>query len=271
MSRSYLFIPGNAPAMIQNLDVFESDAIIIDLEDSVLDNDKDAARILVSNFIAAFQFKSLKLFVRVNDATSSYFEDDIRSLDSLDFNGYVLPKASPQSIVKLESLSNKDIIAIIETPMSVLQSEQIAAFNNVKGILLGAEDLTKELGVPRTLKAKEILFARSKIVLTCSAFQIDSIDTPFTGKADLDELTYDINEAKSLGFTSKSAIHPNHVELINKAFSPSDDEINQAKRIVIKAEKLNKGAFSLDGKMIDLPVIERAKNILEKAKKYNLL
>jgi len=271
MSRSYLFVPGKTPSMIQILDVFDSDAIIIDLEDSVVLNDKDAARILVSNYLQKLRPDKLEIYIRINDAESRYFLEDVTLLDKTDINGYVLPKASVEAIASLQKITNKDIIPIIESPLAVLHVEAIAKMSQIKGLLLGAEDLTKELGINRTTEGKEILYTRSKIVLACAAFGVDSIDTPYTAKDDHEGLLIDVLHAKTLGFTSKSSIHPNHIELINQAFAPSASEIFEARRIIKKAESSKKGAFSLDGKMIDLPVIERAKKVLDKAKKYNLL
>lgn len=276
MSRSYLFIPGNTPSMIQNLDVFEADAIIIDFEDSVIDYDKDSARELVSSFLSKFNFDDTKLYIRVNDTLSEYFLNDVLSTINLNIDGYVLPKALPKDIDILNEIFNKknikkEIIPIIESPMSVLKAEEIADKNNVSALLLGAEDLTKELSISRTLNGKEILFTRSKIVLVASAYNIDSIDTPFTDKDDLESLAIDSENAKALGFTSKSLIHPNQVETVNTIFAPSLDEIDYAMKVIKKSQSTSKGAFSLDGKMIDLPIIKKAEKTIEKAKKYNLI
>lgn len=271
MSRSFLFIPGNTPSSIQNLDVFESDTIIIDLEDSVTTYDKDAARELVYNFLKQYQFTDIDIYIRINDLYSPYFKEDIARLDALDFKGYVIPKALPSMIQEISAITSKELIPIIESPMAVLRMEEIATIKGVTGLLLGGEDLTKDLGVERTVKADEIFYARSKMALISSAYNILSIDTPWTDKDDLEGLKADTAYAKGLGFTSKSSIHPNHVDVINSVFTPSTKEINEAQRIVIKASQSKKGSFSLDGKMIDLPVIERAKKTLEKAKKYNLL
>ena len=101
MSRSYLFIPGNTPSMIQNLDVFESDAVIIDFEDSVSVFDKDSARILIENFLIKFDFKNTEIFIRINDSESKFFLDDVKATKDLNIDGYVLPKASVNSINKL--------------------------------------------------------------------------------------------------------------------------------------------------------------------------
>lgn len=271
MSRSYLFIPGNTPSMIQNLDVFESDAVIIDFEDSVVTTDKDAARILVANFLTMYQFENTDIYLRINSEDSIYFMEDILVTNNLDIKGYVLPKAMPESVIKLSELTDKDIIPIIESPIAFLNAEKIAKIKQVKALLLGAEDFTKELGVNRSIEGTEILYVRSKLSIICNAYGIDSIDTPFTMKDNDDGLVIDCNNACNLGFTSKSSIHPNHVDTINQIFAPNPEEIKQSLRIVTKADAEKKGAFSLDGKMVDLPIIEKAKKVLEKAKKYNLL
>jgi len=271
MSRSYLFIPGNTPSMIQNLDVFESDSVIIDFEDSVISYDKDAARILIKNFLEKFSFNEFDIYIRINDSLNSNFLKDVEATKGLDIEGYVLPKASIDSINKLNSLiENLKIIPIIESPLALLEAKEIAQLSNVSGLLLGAEDYTKELGINRTLIGNEILYARSYIAIICNAYGIESIDTPYTSKDDEIGLREDAIKAKNLGFTAKSLIHPNQVDIVNEVFSPSSTEIFEARRIIKKSEETSKGAFSLDGKMIDLPIIEKAKKVLEKAKKYNL-
>ena len=123
-------------------------------------------------------------------------------------------------------------------------------------------------------KGDEILYARQSLVMACSAYKIDSIDTPFTDTNDNDGLKIDCEFANSIGFTSKSAIHPNQVMVINNTFVPSKDKIEWALRVeTANAEALKKGlgVFSLDGKMVDKPIIERANKILKKAKAYKLI
>ncbi len=270
MSRSYLFIPGNTPAMLQNLDVFDSDAIIIDLEDSVNAFDKDAARSLIENFLTKYAFDDIKIYLRINSADSNYFYSDVNQTADLAIAGYVLPKASVKAIKQLNQVSNKKIIPIIESPLALLKVEEIAKQKNVIALLFGAEDYTKELGIKRTLKGTEILYARSIIAITANAYKLDALDTPYTLKDDEEGLKTDALNAKNLGFNAKALIHPNQVALINEIFAPSKAEIKEAKRIVKKSEETKQGAFSLDGKMIDLPIIEKAKKVLEKAKKYHL-
>jgi citrate lyase subunit beta/citryl-CoA lyase len=254
--------------MLQNLDVFEADAVIIDLEDSVHHLEKDAARDLVQSFLDKFSQINGKIYIRLNQVDSPHFEADIELLNPLSFDGYVIPKANANNLKQVSSHTNKSLIPIIETPRDVLNALDIADSKNVIGIILGAEDLTKEIGVNRTKDGTEILFARSRVIFAASAAGIEAIDTPYVGKEDLKELRDDAIFAKSIGFTGKAIIHPNHVDLINEVFKPTDQEIKQATRIIKAANKHKKGAFSLDGKMIDLPVIERAKKLLEVAEKY---
>ncbi|MBN2604462.1 MAG: CoA ester lyase [Bacilli bacterium] len=271
MSRSYLFIPGNTPNMIQNLDVFESDAVIIDFEDSVMSYDKDAARILIKNFLQKFHEQVGNIYIRINDVENSNFESDVNDTKDLHIAGYVLPKASVEAVNTLYKICNGlDIIPIIESPLALLESQKIAASKGVVGLLFGAEDFTKEMGIERTLEAKELLYPRSHIAVVCKAYNIEAIDTPYTAKDDETGLEQDAIAAKQLGFTAKALIHPNQVDAINRIFAPSPEEILQAKRIIKKSEESQKGAFSLDGKMIDLPIIEKAKKVLEKAQKYGL-
>ncbi len=256
--------------MIQNLDVFDSDAIIIDFEDSVNTFDKDSARILIKNFLTKYSYDEVDIYIRINSTDSTDFYSDVNETNDLDITGYVLPKASVEAIKQLNRITDKSIIPIIESPLSLLKTEDICKQKNVVALLFGAEDYTKELGIKRSLEAKEILYARSIIAITANAYNIDAIDTPYTLKEDDKGLFIDAVNARNLGFTSKSSIHPNQVVIINKVFSPSLEEITEAKRIIKKSEETKKGAFSLDGKMIDLPIIEKAKKVLEKAKKYNL-
>jgi citrate lyase subunit beta/citryl-CoA lyase len=269
MARSYLFIPGNTPSMLQHLDVFDSDVVIIDLEDSVTLSKKHEARRLVKEFLNKFQELSLEIYIRLNDPSTTYFLEDLAQLDDLSFDGYVLPKATKETILLLEKKTSKPIIAIIESAYSVLTLEEIASIKAVKGLLLGAEDYTTDMGIDRTIDGDELIYVRSKLAICAKAYHKEAIDTPFTSKDDVEGLIRDTLRAKKLGLHSKSVIHPNHVETVNQLMMPSDELITWAQRVMKKKEMTSKGAFSLDGKMIDEPVIKKAKRILEDIKKYS--
>lgn len=256
--------------MIQTLDVFESDAVILDLEDSVDSSQKDAALELVHQFLDAFKLKDIEIYVRTNDLNTTLVEE-IKTLNITDIAGYVIPKATNELIDDVITMTSKKIIALIESPRSVLNALEIADKKQVTGLILGAEDLSTALSIQRTKQGDEISFARSMIVYAALSAQVEAIDTPFTDPLDEQGLRADCVKAHTYGFTSKTAIHPNQVDVINRTFVPSAKDIKHAKRIVIKANQTLKGAFSLDGKMIDKPIILRAKKTLELAKKYGLL
>lgn len=285
MRRSLLFMPGNNPAMLQNSDVFDSDAVIYDLEDAVSVTEKDSARILVSEFLKAKSEFPMEVVIRINGLDTDFYMDDLLSVVSNKIDTIMLPKASVKDLVLLDEILTKleaeralkkriNIIPIIELASSVLEIEEIVKQNRVNGVLLGAEDLTSDLDVQRTKQGDEILYPRMRLAVACSAYKIDSIDTPFTDTADEGGLVLDCKKALGLGFTSKSAIHPSQVTVINDIFVPSAEKIKWALRVQSATEEANKkglGVFSLDGKMVDKPVIERANKILNKAKRYNLI
>ncbi|MBU1145409.1 MAG: CoA ester lyase [Firmicutes bacterium] len=285
MLRSLLFIPGNNPNMIQNADVFGADGIIFDLEDSVNVVEKDNARVLIKNYLALPSLFSGLIVIRINGENSPYFEDDLESMVCDQIDTIMLPKARIDSIIKLDKILSSiekkknlkkviGIIPIIEEASSVLEVDTIASLNRVNGLLLGAEDLCSDLEIPRTKEGREIEYARSKVIMACKAYKIDSIDTPFTDVIDDEGFMRDAKNACLLGMTSKAAIHPRHIEGINSVFSPSEESILWSMKILEgekKAKEKGLGVFSLDGKMIDKPIIERASKIIEKASKYNLM
>lgn len=279
MRRSLLFIPGNNPGMLQSSDVFEADAVIFDLEDAVSGTEKDSTRFLVTSYLKNYS-PSLEVIVRINGFDTPFYLEDLKALFMLDnLNTIMLPKARVEDLLQLSEMiknNKKDIkiIPIIEQAISLIEVDQIAKMELVDGILLGAEDFTKDLEVTRTKEGVEIFYARNRIVTACKAYKIDAIDTPFTDTTDNVGLTKDTRFAKSIGMNAKSAIHPNQIETINQIFTPTTKEVDYAKRVLMARDEAfakGLGVFSLDGKMVDKPVIERAEKVLEKAKKFGVL
>lgn len=255
--------------MLQHADVFESDAVIIDLEDSVTMQKKAEARRLVHEYLEQFLPFSMDVYIRINDPSTPYFAEDVALLDHLPIDGYVLPKATKETITSLSQVSKKPIIAIIESAYSVVSLEDIASIEQVTGLLLGAEDYTTDMNIDRTIDGEELIYVRSKIAVTARAFQKEAIDTPFTSKDSGRDLRKDTLRAKQLGLHAKAIIHPNHVSMVNMLMGPSEELIDWAKRVLKKKELTAKGAFSLDGKMVDEPVIKKAQKILDEVKKYS--
>lgn len=274
--RTLLFIPGNNPGMLQNSDILGADGLIIDLEDAVALSEKDAARYLVREYLTTFK-PTTDIFVRINPLDSPYFYDDLDSIKDLNIKGIVLPKASVESMISLDKYlteNNVDfqIIALVETALGLESAlEILQKSKKIIGVFLGAEDLTLDLGAKRTKQSDEIAYARSRVIAVSKAMEIQAIDTPFTDTDDMAGLKIDTLHAKDLGMTGKAIISPRHVEEVNKLFSPSQDDLDYALRVVTGVKSANEkglGAFSLDGKMVDAPIIKRALNLLKLGGEY---
>ena len=285
MRRSLLFMPANSPSMLQNSSVFDCDAVIYDLEDAVSITNKDSARILLDSFLkynVVMDSTNMEVVVRINGMDTIYYMDDLETIVSDKIDTIMLPKARVEYLIELDKILSKleekrkmkkklNVIPIIELAISLLEVEEIVKCPRVNGILLGGEDFTSDMEVERTKVGNEIFYARCKVATACHAYGIDAIDTPFTDVNDNEGLIKDTTFVKSIGMTSKAAIHPNQIDVINNIFVTSKKMIDWSVRVDYASKQDTTCVFSLDGKMVDKPVMDRARKILEKAKKYGLL
>lgn len=287
MRRTMLFMPGNNPGMLQNAGILGADSIILDLEDAVSLTEKDSARILVSEAIKNVDYGNVEVVVRVNPFTTEFVKQDIDVIARVKPDTLMIPKATEEELIAIDKILTKieseegfdaksiKLIPIVETAYGLENVYSIIkSCDRIVAILLGGEDLTSDLGIVRTKPGEEIFYARNKVAVACRAMKVDSIDTPFTDTNDFDGLAIDTRKAKSLGFTGKAAISPKHIDTIHSVFAPSVKEIKHAQRVLEameEAESEGKGVFSLDGKMVDAPVINRAKNTVEQARLLGLI
>jgi citrate lyase subunit beta / citryl-CoA lyase len=287
LRRTMLFIPGNNPGMLQNAGILGADTVILDLEDAVSIAEKDSARILVRSAIKNVNFYDTEIVVRINPLTTEYGREDVYEIGSAKPGAILVPKATSEDMEEVDEMLSKverkngfklgsiKLFALVESAFGVENVyEIIKSSKRIIGVLLGAEDLTADLGIKRTKVGEEIFYARSKVSTACRALRVDSIDTPFADMEDREGFIKDIGMAKSLGFTGKAAINPRQVDIIHEVFAPTEDEIRSAKKIIEameEAEREGKGVFSLDGKMVDAPIIARAQNTINKAKLSGLI
>lgn len=280
--RTRLYIPGNNPAMIRNAPLFGADQVIFDLEDGVAVNQKDAARLLVRNALKEIDFSGTETTVRINPHGTKYFEDDLREIIPAKPYGIVLPKAEDHKqmlemcdkMAIIEEQNNMPIgtvklMPIIESSWGVLQAEKIAiSCDRIVGISPGGEDLTADLGAQRTIEGEELLYIRSKLLLAARAAEIQCYDTVYANVRDLEGLMHQTKRIVRLGYDGKACIHPNQIDVIHKAFMPSELEIERAQRIVEAykiAQEEGIGVICLDNRMIDVPVVKRSERILRRA------
>ena len=282
MARSLLFLPGNNPNMLINAGCLGADAVIFDLEDAVSPAEKDSARILVRNTMKYMTLTCEKI-VRINSVDTDFWREDLDAILPERPNAILLPKTATAAdiltvdeyISALEEKLGIDngsvgIIALIETALGVENAYAIgSASKRVKGLFLGAEDLTADLQCKRTKEGREIEYARQRLVVAARAAGVDVYDTPFTDVNDDEGIEVDASLAKAFGFTGKASISPRHVDVINSVFSPSVKEIDYAYEVIAaitRAKAEGKGAISLYGKMIDTPIVARAERTIAMAR-----
>jgi len=280
-------MPGNNPGMLQNAGILGADSIILDLEDAVSLTEKDSARILVREALKNVEYGNVEVVVRVNPFNSEFAKVDIDEIARVKPNALMIPKATEEELIAIDKMlinieseegfdaGSIKLIPIVETAYGLENVYSIIkSCDRIVAVLLGGEDLTSDLGIVRTKEGGEILYARNKVAVACRAMKVDSIDTPFTDTNDFEGLEIDTRKAKSLGFTGKAAISPKHIDTIQYVFAPSEAEIKHARRVLEameEAESEGKGVFSLDGKMVDAPIINRAKNTVELARLLGLI
>lgn len=287
MRRSMLFLPGNTPNILQNGDALGADAVIFDLEDAVAPDQKDAARILVRNAMKYLDFSKVEIIVRINSVDTAFWKKDLDTVIPLKPSLIMPPKTScAQDVLTVDAyLSELEdklgfarntvrLIPLIETALGLENAYQIAsASKRVAAIFLGGEDLTADLQCKRTKESAEIEYARARMVVAARAAGVEVYDTPFTDVNDDEGIRIDAEKAKSLGFTGKSAISPRHVPVINEVFSPSQRDIDYAYEVMEAiriAKEQGRGAIALRGKMIDAPIVSRAKQTIAAAEALGL-
>lgn len=289
LRRTRLYLPGNTPKFFVNAGLHKPDAIILDLEDSVTPDEKDAARILVRNALRVVNFYGAEKMVRVNQLPRGL--DDIHTLIPHGVHVFLIPKVEDADEVRtvadviasetkqspisdLQSpISNPQspfLIPIIETARGVLRAFEIAtASPRVVALAIGLEDYTKDIGTERTADGRESLWARSQIVNAARAAGVTPLSSVFSNVADEVGLRAFVHDARALGFEGIGCLHPRQVPIAHAAFAPTPEEIAHAYRIVQAFEEARgrgQGVATLDGKMIDAPIVERARRIIRLAR-----
>ncbi|BBB89985.1 MAG TPA: aldolase/citrate lyase family protein [Methylomusa anaerophila] len=284
LRRTMLFMPGNNPGMLQNGGIFGADAVILDLEDAVAPGEKDAARLLVAHALGNVDYGPSEKVIRINPLETFALED-IKMIVPCRPDALLVPKVeSVQDIQKVAALIAASetpgqkpvgIVALLETPRGIAEAYPIAqADKRVVALALGAEDYTAGLGAKRTKEGSEIFTARTIVVNSAAAAGIQAIDTPYTDASDRAGLIQDTEFAKQLGFKGKLAINPRQIDDIHSVFNPTEQEIAWAERVIKairRAEAEGSGVASLDGKMVDAPIANRAERILHLARLLGMI
>jgi citrate lyase subunit beta / citryl-CoA lyase len=259
--RSYLFVPGNRPDRFAKACASGADAVVVDLEDSVPATDKMSSRAAVAAWLTPAQ----PVMVRINVANSEWFRDDLKLGGKPGIAGVLLPKAERIEDIRTVAEhfgSTAPILLQIETAQGFWNAPAMASAKGVQRLLFGSIDFQLDLGM--TAEEDELLFFRSQIVLVSRLAGIHSpVDGVTTDINSAERVRADTLRAKRLGFGGKMCIHPKQVPVVNECFAPTAEEEAWAKRVVEASTASHGGATSVDGKMVDRPVLARAEKILE--------
>jgi len=277
--RSLLFVPGNRPNMLDKALGVRPDVYVPDLEDSVPDGEKDNARAVVHDHLPKLQHSGRLVIPRVNALETGRAEDDLAALVGPQIHGVSIGKVrSVDDIRTIDNIITKLEIAAglrsgsvylvpwIETALAIVHCYEILnASGRIIGAGFGAEDLTHDMDIERSDDPVQLAYARSAFCFAARAAEVLALDTPYFQFKNEAGLKQDALNARLLGFKGKFAIHPAQIDTINTCFSPSAAEIEHAKRVVAafeEAERNGRGSTALDGKVIDVPVVKRARAVL---------
>ena len=265
-----LFVPANRPDRIAKAVRSGTDAIIVDLEDSVPPSEKDAARHGLSDYLADCP---VPVWLRINACGTLWWEQDLEAARALPLAGLMLPKAeNPVNVPLLASQkgSTLPIILLIETARGLANIAALCAVPHIAQLAFGSVDFALDLGCAHERDA--LLLARSSMVFQgCLAGLPPPLDGVTTKIADLTVLSGDCLHACALGFGGKMAIHPTQISTIRSAFLPSETEIRWAERVIEADAQRGGKATQVDGQMTDKPMVERARQILVKSRQFMFL
>ena len=272
--RSMLYAPADREDRARKCLASTADSAVLDLEDAVAPDRKDEAREVARLVLASAPAagRRAERCVRVNAARSPWHEKDLDMVVAARPDAVVLPKAEdPADVVRVatrltEAHVEASILCICETALGVLNAYAIACANaRVDALVFGAEDYAADTGARRSPSNREVWMARSTVVMAAAARRIAAIDQVFVDYKDLDGLARDATEGRDLGYRGKQVIHPQQIEVVNAVFTPTPEAVERARRIVEADAKHAGAVFSLDGRMIDRPLVEQARYVLRVA------
>ncbi|HEM7144196.1 TPA: citrate (pro-3S)-lyase subunit beta [Providencia stuartii] len=280
--RSMLFVPGSNAAMLSNSFIYKADALMFDLEDSVALREKDTARRLVYHALQHPLYQDVETIVRVNALDSAFGVADLEAVVRGGADIVRLPKTdTAQDVIDIENEilriekscgrepSSTGLLAAIESPMGITQAVNIAHSSpRLIGIALGAEDYVRNLRTERSPDGIELLYARCAILQAARSAGIQAFDTVYSDANNEEGFLKEAAHIKQLGFDGKSLINPRQIELLHNLYAPTQKEVDHAQRVVDAAnaaEQEGRGVVSLNGKMVDGPVIDRARLVLSRA------
>ena len=289
--RSWMFVPGHREKMIDKALGLNADAIMLDIEDGVAPNEKDAARKNIGDSLGRAKAPGTPArYVRINAIGHARMDADLEAVVRPGLEGLVCPKVdTAEEVRKVDAILNEKepqnnlakgrvkLLIAVESPRGLLNAPAIAAASpRIVGIIFGAEDFGREIGLPtvREGEARDLIYARSAIVIAAASAHVQAVDGVWVDLNDSQGLLDFAKQSRQLGFSGMSCIHPSQVDAINKTFSPMAEEIDYCQKVLQAFEEANArgdGSIAFGGQLIDRPIIERARRTLDMAKSLGMI
>lgn len=277
--RSLIFVPGNRANMLERALGFDADIIMVDLEDSVPPAERVPARGVAKEWVPKLRQAGKRVMVRANSLDTGLTQDELAAVISDNLYGVSVGKTESvwdlqeidRIISPLEAAAGLEpgqikLIPWIESARAMVNVNAMAtALPRIAAIAFGAEDFTNDMGIRRTDDGEEVYHARAAVAISARAAGIASLDSPYVAFRNPEGLKKDAGIARQMGYSGKFAIHPAQIETINDVFSPQPEDVAYARRVMAawhEAEANGRGSLDLDGKMVDVPVVKRAQNLL---------
>ncbi len=281
--RALLYMPGDDLHKIRKATTLDVDCVCMDTEDGVAINRKKIARETIAEALRTIEFGRSERLVRINPVGSAFIDADLRNVIPAKPDGIVIPKVKDANQINWvgDQISIYEeqnswltgsiiLIAIIESALGIVNLPEIATSSSrLEALIFGAEDLAADIGAERSKSGWEVFYARSALVTHTAAYGLQAIDMVNIEFQDSTALRVQATQGVKMGFTGKQVIHPNQVQPVQKAFTPSDEQIRDAQTIVeaFNAHQAEgRGVFAEDGKMIDAPLVKSAQALLERAR-----
>lgn len=283
LRRSWMFVPGHRQRMIEKALGLPVDALMLDIEDGVAPSEKDSARRLIAEALDREPAAgSPARFVRTNAIGHEWMSADLEAVVRPGLDGLALPKIeTPEEVLKVDAILKEresrleiepgkiSLLVAIESPKGLLNAPAIAACSErVIGLMFGAEDFGRELGLPtrREGEARDMIYARSAVAVAAGSAHVQAVDGVWTDLKDEEGLWNFARQSRRLGFSGMSLIHPSQIDPVNSVFSPTAEEIDYARRVIEAYEEAiarGDGSISFGGQLIDRPIVERARRTLQ--------
>ena len=288
LRRTMMFVPGNNPAMVKDAGIYGADSIMLDLEDAVSLTEKDAARMLVFNAIKTVDFGGAEIVVRINGQDTPFYDEDVKAMVRAGVDVIRLPKTESAAMIKKLVADMEDaeerygvqkgsigVMAAIESAKGVLNAPEIAtATPLMMGLAVSGEDYTADMHTRRYPDGRELEFARNMVLQAARAADVYAFDTVFSNMNDTEGFYRETKYIYELGYDGKSLVNPRQIPMVNEVFNPTKEEIENALSVqnaIQEAKAKGSGVISMNGKMVDKPVVEKANRVIATAKASNLI